>query len=261
MSINEYLDGLNEEQREAFELIGRRDAIARVVGFLGGIALVGGARVLHAAERAQAAPSQPQPGAYRQVGQFTPREVALLDDIADTILPTTAKSPGAKAARTGPFMALMVTDSYEARDQQLFRDGLKAIDDMSRRAYKVGFRQATPRQRLALVEALDRQQYEYTRRLEAFRRGGAEEERKEADKFLPDQRSENAKTAPDVNPAPAISADAPAHYFRMMKELALLGFFTSRIGMERAQRYVESPGRFDPCVPYRKGDRAWAPHA
>ena len=26
-------------------------------------------------------------------------------------------------------------------------------------------------------------------------------------------------------------------------------------------RYIETPGRFDPCLPYTKGERAWAGHA
>ncbi|MGI9262739.1 MAG: gluconate 2-dehydrogenase subunit 3 family protein, partial [Woeseiaceae bacterium] len=55
--------------------------------------------------------------------------------------------------------------------------------------------------------------------------------------------------------------DAPAHYFRMMKELTLLGYFTSEIGYTQAMRYVETPGRYDPCVPYTTGEKSWAPHA
>jgi hypothetical protein len=47
----------------------------------------------------------------------------------------------------------------------------------------------------------------------------------------------------------------------MIKELTLLGYFTSEIGYTQALRYVETPGRFDPCVPYEPGDKAWAPHA
>jgi hypothetical protein len=47
----------------------------------------------------------------------------------------------------------------------------------------------------------------------------------------------------------------------MMKELALLGYFTSEIGCTQAQRYVETPGRYDPCVPYTPRQKAWAPHA
>jgi hypothetical protein len=53
----------------------------------------------------------------------------------------------------------------------------------------------------------------------------------------------------------------PPHYFRMMKELVLLGFFTSEIGCTQAQRFVETPGRFDPCIPYTPGEPAWALHA
>jgi hypothetical protein len=57
------------------------------------------------------------------------------------------------------------------------------------------------------------------------------------------------------------SSDEPRHYFRLMKELALLGYFTSEIGVTKALRYVESPGRFDPCAPHTPGDRSWAGHA
>ncbi len=45
------------------------------------------------------------------LGDFTAEDIAFLDEIAETILPAT-KTPGAKAAKTGAFMALMVTDSY-----------------------------------------------------------------------------------------------------------------------------------------------------
>ena len=62
-------------------------------------------------------------------------------------------------------------------------------------------------------------------------------------------------------PAPDAPPDEPAHYFRMMKELALLGFFTSEVGCTKALRYIESPGRYDPCAPLAPGDRAWAGHA
>jgi hypothetical protein len=62
-------------------------------------------------------------------------------------------------------------------------------------------------------------------------------------------------------PPPPRPEDEPPHYFRMMKELALLGYFTSEIGYTRAMRYIESPGRFDPDVPVGPGDRSWAPHS
>jgi hypothetical protein len=44
----------------------------------------------------------------------------------------------------------------------------------------------------------------------------------------------------------------------MMKQLTMLGFFTSKTGATEALRFVAVPGRYDACIPYKKGDRAWA---
>ena len=50
----------------------------------------------------------------------------------------------------------------------------------------------------------------------------------------------------------------PAHYFSLMKQLTLLGYFTSEVGATKALRYVAVPGKYEGCVPYKKGDKAWA---
>jgi hypothetical protein len=52
--------------------------------------------------------------------------------------------------------------------------------------------------------------------------------------------------------------DDPSHYFTLMKQLTLLGYFTSEIGATQALRYEAVPGRYEGCVPYKKGDKAWA---
>lgn len=52
------------------------------------------------------------------------------------------------------------------------------------------------------------------------------------------------------------AAGEKPHYFRMMKELALLGYFTSAIRYTQAMRHVESPGRYDPCATYAPGEKA-----
>jgi hypothetical protein len=263
--------------------ITRREAVRRVGTLLGGAALVGGTGLLTACERGER-PAASADGGYKAVGIFSADEVAMLDEIADTILPTTAKSPGAKAAATGPFMALMVTDTYRAPEQRVFRDGMGKVDAATRRAHNVAFMQATPAQRLAVLTELDKEAKTYMDAREravaaAAARGqrtetgpqappegtsarvirGKEAASDSADANLSDQRQENAGTG-DVASG-AVAADAPAHYFRMMKELAMLGFFTSEIGYTKAMRYVESPGRYESCAPYKPGDKAWAPHA
>lgn len=48
------------------------------------------------------------------------------------------------------------------------------------------------------------------------------------------------------------------HYFRMMKELTIWGYFTSMPGATTALRYNPIPGSFQGCIPYSKHDKAWA---
>ena len=248
--------------------IDRREAIKRVGVMLGGVALVGGTNLLTACEKAST-PAR-ETAAAAPPGPFTTQDIAYLDEIAETILPQT-KTPGAKAAKTGAFMALMVTDGYSPADQRIFRDGMRALNEATQQAHKADFMAATPEQRLAVLTQLDREQKRHMDSREAAVRAKkglppvpvpaeAGAAGKEGDAYLSDQRQENATTG-KANPAPAITADSPPHYFRMMKELALLGYFTSEIGCTQAQRYEESPGRWEPCTPYTKGEPAWAPHA
>jgi hypothetical protein len=208
----------------------RREVIQQVAAMLGGAALVGGDQLLACSIDDEALARAMTQGA----GPFTAADVAQLDEIAETILPETS-TPGAKAAKTGAFMALMVTDVYTDRSRQVFRDGMRSVDEACRRAHGTAFVQATPAQRLAVLQELDREQ----------------------------QQVMDARTPAPANraPAPASNSDEPAHYFRMMKELALLGYFTSEIGCTKALRYIEAPGKFDPCAPHAPGDRIWAGHA
>jgi hypothetical protein len=199
-------------------MITRREAVQHVAALLGGAALSGGDRLL-ALSFDEAALEQ---ATSRGVGTLSAADVALLDEIADTILPETS-TPGAKAAKTGAFMALSATDVYTAENQSIFREGLRKVDEACTSAHGKSFMAATPAQRLTVLETLDREQ----------------------------------KAAMDARK----SSDEPRHYFRLMKELALLGYFTSEIGCTKALRYVESPGRFDPCAPHAPGDRSWAGHA
>ena len=52
---------------------------------------------------------------------------SLAEEIADTLLPTTASSPGAKAAGVGPAMNLIVSDCYKAEDRQRVLSGLETF--------------------------------------------------------------------------------------------------------------------------------------
>jgi len=210
--------------------VSRRDVIRVVAGLLGGAAIAGSDHLL-AYSFDDAALSRTM---AQGVGTFTGADVALLDEIAETILPETS-TPGAKAAKTGAFMALVVTDVYTEAQRLVFMDGMRQVNAASQRAHGIDFMTASAPQRLVVVQALDREQ----------------------------KAAMDARLPEPVNraPAPPSAPDEPAHYFRMMKELALLGFFTSEIGCTKALRYIEAPGRYDPCAPLAPGDRSWAGHA
>ncbi|MBC6490044.1 gluconate 2-dehydrogenase subunit 3 family protein [Flavihumibacter stibioxidans] len=149
---------------------------------------------------------------------FSADEVALLDEVAETIIPTTS-TPGAKAAKVGAFMKIMVTDCYEEKNQKVFVDGIAALQAASEKQFGKDFMNIDAAQRKELLTALDKEQREY-------------------------QKSKKPED--------------PNHYFKMMKDLTLQGYFTSEVGATQALRYVPVPGKYEGCIPYNKGDKAWA---
>ncbi len=52
----------------------------------------------------------------------------------------------------------------------------------------------------------------------------------------------------------------PVHYFRMLKELTVLGYFTSEVAYNDVLEYAETPGRYDPCRPLDDQVRMMAGH-
>lgn len=202
----------------------RRDAVARVALLMGGTVIGAEFFLTGCSPSASDKPGANQDSknpALTTAETFqalNPEQTAYLTEVADTILPAT-KTPGAKAANVGSFMAVMVRDCYLPADQKIFMDGLTKLEAASQQQNQQGFIKSTPAERTALLTAIDKEQREYTK----------------------------TKKPEDPN-----------HYFRMMKELSMLGFFTSEIGATKALRYVAVPGKYDGNVPYKKGDRAWA---
>ena len=149
---------------------------------------------------------------------FSEEDISFLDEVAETIIPKTT-TPGAKDAAVGTFMTVMVNDCYDKKDQQTFHEGIKKLDDACQKANSTGFMKATPEQRTSLLTALDKEAKEHAK----------------------------SKEKDDAN-----------HYFTMMKQLTLFGFFTSKQGATQVLRHEAVPGRYDGALPYKKGDRAWS---
>ena len=105
----------------------------------------------------------------------------------------------------------------------------------------------------ALLKGLDKERFDYSEkeRIEGLRKSR---------EFLAKEVQENAPKTQSQQAA-AATEEPPNRYFRMMKELALLGYFTSQIGCTQALVYEEAPGKYEPCIPYKPGQKAYADHA
>lgn len=164
---------------------------------------------------------------------FSAEEIALLDEIGETIIPAT-DVPGAKAVGIGAFIAMMITDCYYPKEQAAFREGLRGLPAAFEAKYHEKFLDGSAANRTAFLNTLDEEQKAVTAK------------QAEREKFV----HENASTEESNEPV----EDVP-HYFRMMKELTILGYFTSEIGSTQVLGWVEVPGRYDGNMPYKKGDK------
>ncbi len=149
---------------------------------------------------------------------FSEETIALLDEVGETILPATASSPGAKEVKIGEFMKTIVSDCYEEQQQKAFMAGIGELKSESRKQFGKTFMKISPEQKTELLTRLNTVAIEYDK-----------------------QRG-----------------NKPPHYLTMMKQLSVWGYFTSEPGATKALRYVSAPGKYDSCIPYKKGEHAWA---
>jgi hypothetical protein len=184
-------------------LMNRRDALKSVALLMGGT-FIGSTALLTGCA----------PESQLKDLNFTAEDLAFLDEIGETIIPTT-DTPGAKATKIGEFIQMMVKDCYDADQQTTFITGLNTIRTDFKAEKSVEFMEGTPEDRLAFLNTMH-QKYV-----------ASGEEKK-----------------PEI--------------IHMLRDLTVLGYFSSEIGATQALRYQETPGRFDPCVEHKKGDRAWA---
>lgn len=188
----------------------RREAISRTAFLLGVPTIIGAEAFITGCTPKRDIFSEPD---------FSPEKIAFLDEVGETILPTTASSPGAKAAQIGEFMRVIVTDCYEENDQKIFMEGVAKINEKSEQDFGKNFLDLSAEDKLALLNGINEEMNTYN------------ETKKEGD---------------------------PNHYFSLIKQLTLWGYFTSEVGSTKALNYLPLPGKYEGCIPYQKGDKLWA---
>ena len=220
------------------EAIDRREAVRRAVLLVGG-SLSAPAIVAALAREAAAR----RPGTAWAPRALSPEQLEQVATIAEHIIPAT-DTPGARAAGVHRFVDTMLTEYYTKPERDHFLAGLADVDARARRRYGKTFRGCPAAQQQALLEQLDR---------EAF----ADRERPVAATAASKETERGGGGIPTDRPDEPRAAGLPP-FFRTMKELTVVGYYTSQVGATAELRYAQVPGRFEGCVPLATIGRSWA---
>lgn len=91
---------------------------------------------------------------------FSIKEVSLINEIANIIIPPTSV-PGAKEAKVGEFIALILQDCYPKNIQETFKDSLKNINNATKERFDKDFIRCSPSEKQEAIEILFKNPDEY----------------------------------------------------------------------------------------------------
>jgi hypothetical protein len=175
---------------------------------------------------------------------ISPDHEILITEISDVIIPDT-DTPGAKAAGVGPFIVMMIKECYPEDVQKTVVDGLNEVDKLADSKYKKTFVNLGPGEKnLILREIADN--------TIKTKKADKEEERADAEK-----NNNYPVGKKEIKSKSSVKNDK-TYFFQLIRELTLLGYFTSEIGATKALAYLPVPGKFEGCVDLKPGQKAWA---
>ena len=157
---------------------------------------------------------------------FNEEQARLISILAETILPRT-DTPGAIDAGVPGFIDDMVATVYSAEQQKNFTDDLTAFAEQAKKEIGDDFIDATPEQQL-----------DYVKKMNTELLSGNDA-----------SQSEGWWAAGSGKSKP---------FFLEIKEVTILGFFTSEAGATQVLQYNQVPGPFKGCVPLSEVGKAWA---
>ncbi|MBT2744915.1 MULTISPECIES: gluconate 2-dehydrogenase subunit 3 family protein [unclassified Lysobacter] len=154
---------------------------------------------------------------------LTQAQAALVAEVAEIMIPRT-DTPGAKDVGIAAFIDKMLKDVYPKEDQARFVAGLADFETQAKREHGRGFLELEPALRAAAVK----------------------------------QVHDPAVKAEDESTLPRAQRHRP--FILIMKELTLLGYFTSEPGATQVLQYRPIPGAYHACVPLAQAGngKTWA---
>ena len=153
----------------------------------------------------------------------TPGEIFdVVEVLSELIIPAT-DTPGATDAGVAHFVNNIVTDWYTDEERARFMGGIDALQSASQEQFSADFMQLTAEQQAQLLD-------------QAVRDAGA------------DSRANlQARSTTDGQP-----------FFLMLRELVVLGYFTSEVGATQALSYNPVPGSYDGAYPVEQVGTHWS---
>ena len=85
---------------------------------------------------------------------FTPAQLAMVDELSETIIPADSHSGGAKAAKVADYIDQVLRESFDDAQKSLWREGLRLVDVMSQHYNGKSFANAAPEDKIAVVKVL-----------------------------------------------------------------------------------------------------------
>ena len=204
--------------------IDRREALYRVTALMGGT--LSAPALFALLEGCQTKPKTVAEG--KAAPFISDNHSKMIAEISEIIIPNT-DTPGAKAAKVPEFIALMLADCYSKPDQDQFFAGLDQLDQDADKTYGNAFLKCQPNQQTELLK------------------------KAEADAKVT-REQEKLAAGPNKN----AKAKSGLLFFPTMKELTLVGYFSSEIGATQALEYVPVPTRYEGCIDLKPGQKSWA---
>jgi gluconate 2-dehydrogenase gamma chain len=191
---------------------------------------------------------------------WTPRTLTadqrtMIVAIAEAIIPTT-ETPGGKDAHVDRFVDAMLTSYATPDERKRFLAGLARVDARAQRVHSKPFTQLTPEQQTTIVAELDR--IAFTQQPPATKTEAPARAKSPTSQQSDVQVGQGvgANPADAVVPPPDPEDIGPQSFFRLMKELAVVGYYTSEAGATRELRVSPMTPYRD--IPYTPGTPSWA---
>jgi hypothetical protein len=147
----------------------------------------------------------------------------LVSALAETILPETSDSPGARTSGVADYIFLMIRDCTERISANKFIDGLKDLDSYCRSRYQKAYPDCDPDSQIHVLRHFEEKGKPFKGIIG-----------KVQDRYL------------------------GKSFFTTLKELTVAGYCSSETGATKGLSYLYIPGAYHGCITMTPGQRAWA---